>query len=177
MTDFNLLGLSGALRAASLNTRLLHEAGRLSGANLTLGDLRLPLYDGDLEADHGIPAEVQALADQIAAADAVLIATPEYNQSFSGVLKNALDWVSRTEGNPWQGKPVGIVSAAAGRAGGARAQYALRLAMTPFRPLLLTGPEVMVAAAADQFDAAGQLTGNDYAEGLTALVQALHDAA
>ena len=120
-------------------------------ATFTEADIDLPLYNGDVEDAEGIPAKVQVLAEQIAAADAVVISTPEYNQSFSGVLKNALDWVSRTEGAPWKGKPVALISAAAGRAGGARAQYALRLAMTPFRPRLLMGPEVMVAAAQDQF--------------------------
>ncbi|HHB80418.1 MAG TPA: NADPH-dependent oxidoreductase, partial [Aliiroseovarius sp.] len=146
MTDFNLLGLSGSLRKESHNARLLREAARLGDVRLRLADLRFPLYDGDLEDAEGIPLQVKTLAEQIAEADAVLIATPEYNQSFSGVLKNALDWISRVEGNPWRDKPVAIVTAAAGRAGGARAQYALRLAMTPFRPRLLTGPEVMVAA-------------------------------
>ena len=173
MSDFILLGLSGSLRKHSFNTRLLHEAARLGEATLDRADLRLPLYDGDLEDAEGIPPAVQTLSDQITAADAVLIATPEYNQSFSGVLKNALDWVSRTEGNPWRDKPVAIVSAAAGRAGGARAQYALRLAMTPFRPRLLTGPEVMVAAAGDQFDTDGALTGGNYARLLTLLVEGL----
>ena len=176
MKDFNLLGLSGSLRKGSWNTRLLHEAARLGDARLTLADLRLPLYDGDLEDAEGIPRAVEALAAQIAEADAVLIATPEYNQCFSGVLKNALDWVSRVKGNPWRDKPVGIVSAAAGRAGGARAQYALRLAMTPFRPRLLTGPEVMVAAAEDQFDENGHLTGGNYARLLTLLVEGLKEA-
>ncbi|WP_428541734.1 NADPH-dependent FMN reductase [Profundibacter sp.] len=152
MIQFNLLGISGSLRQGSFNRHLIREAGRLmEGAKLTEADIDLPLYNGDVEDTHGIPAKVQVLADQIAAADAVVISTPEYNQSFSGVLKNALDWVSRTEGAPWKGKPVALISAAAGRAGGARAQYALRLAMTPFRPRLLMGPEVMVAAAQDQF--------------------------
>ncbi len=177
MTDFNLLGMSGSLRAASHNTQLLREAARLGDARLRLADMRLPLYDGDLEDAEGIPLQVQTLAEQIATADAVLIATPEYNQSFSGVLKNALDWVSRTQGNPWRDKPVGIVSAAAGRAGGARAQYALRLAMTPFRPQLLTGPEVMVAAAEAQFDHSGTLIGGNYARLLTLLVEGLKRAA
>jgi chromate reductase len=72
---------------------------------------------------HGIPAEVQELADQIAAADAVIIAGPEYNKALSGVLKNALDWVSRTKGNPWRDKPVAIMSATGGRAGGERTQF------------------------------------------------------
>ncbi len=174
MAKFNLLGIPGSLRAESLNRKLLQEAGRVApDGTFSEADLRFPLYDGDLEEAKGIPAGVQMLADQIAAADAVVISTPEYNQSFSGVLKNALDWVSRCEGNPWNGKPVAIISAAAGRAGGARAQYALRLAMTPFRPLLLTGPEVMVAGAANQFDDASQLTSAIYLKNLTTLMAAL----
>ncbi len=177
MTNFSLLGLSGSLRKGSHNTRLLYEAARLGDASLIKADLNLPLYDSDAEDRDGIPEAVQKLADQIAAADAVLIASPEYNQSFSGVLKNALDWISRTEGSPWRDKPVAIVSAAAGRAGGARSQYALRLAMTPFRPHLLTGPEVMVAAADAQFDENGVLTGGNYARLLTLLVEGLKKAA
>jgi len=134
MTTPTLLGLCGSLRAASLNRKLMHEAARRFGpAEFTEGDLRLPLYDGDLEDAHGIPAPVQALVDAIAGADAVIVACPEYNQSLPGVLKNGLDWVSRTDGAPWRDKPVALMSAAAGRAGGARAQFALRLALVPFR--------------------------------------------
>lgn len=174
MTQLNLLGISGSLRAGSFNRMLIREAGRLmQDASYVEADLDIPLYNGDVEAADGIPAGVQKLADQIAAADAVVIATPEYNQSFSGVLKNALDWVSRTEGAPWIGKPVVIISAAAGRAGGARAQYALRLAMTPFQPRLLTGPEVMVAGAHNQF-VDGQLIGGEhYEKSLSTLMAAL----
>ncbi|MCK4713489.1 MAG: NAD(P)H-dependent oxidoreductase, partial [Marinosulfonomonas sp.] len=83
---------------------------------------------------------------------------------------NALDWVSRCEGAPWKGKPVALTSAAAGRAGGARAQYALRLAMTPFRPRLLMGPEVMVAGAQGEFDADGRLADGPYVKFLTVLM-------
>ncbi|KPU84895.1 NADPH-dependent FMN reductase [Marinosulfonomonas sp. PRT-SC04] len=174
MTQFNLLGISGSLRAGSFNRMLIREAGRLMpDAAYVDADLDLPLYNGDVEAADGIPAGVQRLADQIAAADAVLISTPEYNQSFSGVLKNALDWVSRTEGAPWMGKPVAIVSAAAGRAGGARAQYALRLAMTPFQPRLLTGPEIMVAGAHNQFVDGQLINGEHYEISLKALMVAL----
>ena len=118
MTMLTLLGIPGALRAASTNRLLLAEARRAFGAaTQTEADLRLPLYDGDLEDAHGIPPEVQRLADQIAAADAIVIATPEYNKSLPGVLKNALDWVSRTKGGPWRDKPVAIISAADGRGG------------------------------------------------------------
>lgn len=152
-----LLGLSGALRAGSVNRKLIREAARLFRPGTFIeADLRLPLYDGDIEDNEGIPPGVQRLADQIAAADAVVISTPEYNQSLSGVLKNALDWVSRVEGSPWKGKPVALMSAAAGRAGGARANYALRLAMTPFKTHLLQS-EVLVAGAAKEFDAEGRL--------------------
>ncbi|KMW59771.1 NADPH-dependent FMN reductase domain protein [Candidatus Rhodobacter oscarellae] len=169
----SLLSLNGSLRKASLNGMLLREAGRLFGGTHIEGNLRLPLYDGDLEAE-GIPAEVQALADQIAAADAIIIATPEYNKSLSGVLKNALDWVSRVKGNPWRDKPVAIVSATAGRTGGEAAQFALRLAMLSFRPRLIAGPAVLIAGGADQFDAEGRLTNARYAASLEELVQALH---
>jgi chromate reductase len=169
-----LLGIPGALRAASTNRLLLAEARRVFGdATQTEADLRLPLYDGDLEDAHGIPAGVQALADQIAAADAVVIATPEYNKAPPGVLKNALDWVSRTKGNPWAGKPVAIISATGGRAGGERSQSALRLMLTPFRPRLLTGPEVLVAMSDQAFDAEGHLTDPRYRKALTDLMQAL----
>ena len=174
MSQFNLLGISGSLRKASFNRQLIREAGRvMEGATFTEADIDLPLYNGDTEEADGIPAAVQVLADQIAAADAVVISTPEYNQSFSGVLKNALDWVSRTDGAPWKNKPVAIVSAAAGRAGGARAQYALRLAMTPFRPRLLMGPEVMVAGAQDQFESGKLAEGAVYQRSLTTLMKLL----
>ena len=157
MANLTLLSISGALRAASTNRLLLAEARRLFGsADHIEANLHLPLYDEDLEAA-GIPTEVQYLADQIAAADAVVISTPEYNKALSGVLKNALDWVSRTKGGPWRNKPVAIVSAADGRAGGERAQFSLRLCLAAFRPRLLTGPEVMVARSRQAFDAEGRL--------------------
>ena len=167
-----LLGLSGSLRRASTNTKLLHAAARHYGGEFVLADLHLPLYDGDLEERSGIPAEVEALADQISEADAVIIATPEYNQSLSGVLKNALDWVSRVKAKPWENKPVALMSAAAGRAGGARGNYALRLAMTPFRPRLLSG-EVLLAASHSAFDDTGKLVSEQYDEAVRTLMASL----
>jgi len=168
-----LVGICGALRAESSNRKLMHEAARLYGGDFFEADIRFPLYDNDLQDRDGIPAAVQSLADRIAAAEAVVIATPEYNQSLSGVLKNALDWVSRTKGAPWRDKPVALLSSAAGRAGGARAQYALRLAMNPFRPRLLTGPEVLVADGRNQFDPDGRLTNERNLNSLTELMDAL----
>ena len=169
-----LLGIPGALRQGSTNRLLLAEARRAFGeANHTEANLRLPLYDGDLEDRDGIPPEVQTLADQIAAADAVVIATPEYNKAPPGVLKNALDWVSRTKGAPFRDKPVAILSAADGRGGGDRSQFALRLMLTPFRPRLLTGPEVMVAEASQAFAPDGKLIDPRYQNALAELMQAL----
>ncbi len=169
-----LLGISGSLRAGSLNTQLVKEAARLFDAEaFTLADLNLPLYNGDVEEASGIPASVQLLSDQIKAADAVVISTPEYNKSISGVLKNALDWVSRTEGAPWAGKPVALMSATAGRAGGERAQFALRLCMMPFRAHVLPGPEVLVGGAQNEFDEQGRLTGEGYVKFLGQLMEDL----
>lgn len=174
MAQHKLLGICGALRTASTNRLLLNEAARVYGpAQFVEASLRLPLYDGDLETGEGIPSAVQTLADQIAAADAVLISSPEYNAAVSGVLKNALDWVSRVKGNPWAGKPVAIMSAAAGRAGGARAQFSLRLCLATFQARLLQGPEMSLAASGSAFDEAGQLVDARSQKALAALVEAL----
>ncbi|MFC3117691.1 NADPH-dependent FMN reductase [Jhaorihella thermophila] len=174
MSDPVLLGICGALRRESTNRKLLREAARLFGpCDYVEADLRLPLFDADLQEAEGIPVEVQRLADQVAAADAVVISTPEYNKAPPGVLKNALDWISRTEGKPWQNKPVAVMSAAAGRAGGERAQSLLRLYMVPFQTRILQGPELHVADSAAQFDAAGRLVSERYARVLGQLMAKL----
>ncbi|WP_071675519.1 NADPH-dependent FMN reductase [Nioella nitratireducens] len=171
MSSGTLLGISGSLRAGSYNRKLMREAARLyAPATFIEADLRLPLYDGDLEDSDGIPAEVQRLADQIKHADAVVISGPEYNKGLSGVLKNALDWVSRTKGSPWRDKPVAIMAATGGRAGGERTQWTLRLCLLPFRPRLLPGPEVLVGSTSDQFDADGRLVNERYEATLTELM-------
>ncbi len=177
MSSGRLLGICGSLRAASLNRKLMMEAKAAFDPELFEdGDLRLPLYDGDLEASEGIPEAVQRLSDQIAAADAVVIAGPEYNKSISGALKNALDWVSRTKGNPWKGKPVALMSAAAGRSGGERGQLMMRESLVAFQPRLLTGPEVLVGAAADQFEGE-RLVNPINRKALEGLMAALREAA
>ena len=178
MPDLTLLGIPGALRAASINRLLLAEARRAFGpAHYLQADLRLPLYDEDIEIADGIPPEVQRLADQIRDAHAIIIATPEYNKSLPGVLKNALDWVSRTKGGPWRDKPVAIISAADGRAGGERSQFSLRLCLTPFRACVLPGPEVMVAQSRTAFDAEGRLTDARTIKGLAELMRLLRATA
>lgn len=169
-----LLGIPGALRQASTNRLLLAEARRAFGeAVQTEADLRLPLFDEDLEIAEGFPPGVLALHGQIRAADAIVISTPEYNKALPGVLKNALDWVSRVPGAAWRDKPVAILSAADGRAGGERSQCSLRLCLTPFRPRLITGPEVLIAQSRSAFDAEGRLMDERSRKGLAELMQIL----
>lgn len=178
MSDLNVLGIAGALRTGSTNKKLLREAARiLAPASFAEADLRLPLYDGDIEKGPGIPDEVTRLAEQIKAADAVVISTPEYNKALPGVLKNALDWVSRVPGGVWRDKPVAIMSAADGRAGGDRAQFSLRLCMVPFRARVLPGPEVMVADSSNAFDEDGRLKDKATIKLLTELMDDLRAVA
>ncbi|AWB49501.1 NADPH-dependent FMN reductase [Gemmobacter aquarius] len=169
-----LLGICGALRAGSTNRLLLAEARRVFGeAEHAEGHIRMPLFDEDLEIAEGFPPEAAALHGQIVAADAIVIATPEYNKAVPGGLKNALDWVSRVPGAAWRDKPVAIMSAADGRAGGDRSQFALRLCLTPFRPRLVTGPEVMIANSRAAFDEDGRLKDERNVKVLTELMQVL----
>jgi len=137
---------------------LVHEAARAFGpAHFDFGNIRFPLFCEDLEASEGVPQVVHDLADLCVAADGIVISTPEYNKNISGVLKNALDWLSRTGKAPLKDKPLAIMSSAAGRAGGERTQYSLRHCLTPFAPRIIQGPELMVAGANKAFDADGRL--------------------
>lgn len=170
----SLLGISGALRSQSTNSKLLREAARLYGARTYVAaDLNLPLYDGDDESRDGLPAGVDLLVRQIAAADAVLISTPEYNGAVSGVLKNALDWISRHAENPFAGKPVALMSAAAGRAGGVRAQTMLRSCLVSFQPKLTRAGEVGLADSGNAFGADGRLSNPRTEASLATLMAAL----
>jgi chromate reductase, NAD(P)H dehydrogenase (quinone) len=172
LATHKLLGICGALRAESSNRMLMREAARLfAPADFTEADLRLPLYDADVEAE-GMPEVVSRLADQVRAADAIIISTPEYNKAPPGVLKNALDWISRVPGAAFAGKPVAIMSAAAGRAGGERSQYGLRWMLTPFNARVLTAPEILIPGANKAFDEAGKL----HDEHSVALLQKLMEA-
>jgi chromate reductase len=158
MSDPILLGIPGALRKASTNRLLLREAARLFGpCTYVEADIDFPVFNQDIQDGPGIPEAVRKLNDQIGAADAVVISTPEYNKNIPGVLKNALDWVSRCEGNVWRDKPVSLISASSGISGGARAMHNLILCMMPFRPNLVYGPEVLVGNSKDAVDDDGRL--------------------
>ncbi len=158
MTAPTLLAISGSLRKGSYNRMLLAQAVEAFGpAEVLEADLNLPLYDGDLEEAEGIPAGVETLAEQIRAADAIVIASPEYNKGMSGVLKNATDWISRVKGNVLAGKPTAVISAAAGRSGGETARFMLLTNLLQLQARIVPGPAVLIAAAYEAFDENGQL--------------------
>jgi chromate reductase, NAD(P)H dehydrogenase (quinone) len=154
-----LLGLVGSLRKGSWNRALLRAIGDAlpDGAVLhdydRLGDL--PLFDPDVA---GTPEPVAALKAAITAADGLVIVSPEYNYSISGVLKNAIDWASRPPTtSPLRGKPAAVASASIGMSGGMRAQYHLRQILVYTDTPVMAQPEVIIPHVRDRFDAAGVL--------------------
>ncbi len=156
----HILLFSGSLRRQSLNSALLQAFATEAGDTITteIADYTdIPHYNGDTDKA-GAPSTVTALVDQVRRADAVLFAVPEYNYSFPGVLKNAIDWISRADDQPFKGKSVGIVGASMGNLGTARAQYHLRQVFVFLDARVMNRPEVFVGAAHTKFDAGGQLT-------------------
>ena len=156
----HILGIAGSLRRASFNRGLIRAAVEVAPAGIlvTSHDLHgLPMFDADMEA-LGDPEPVAAFKRAIADADALLIATPEYNHCVPGVLKNALDWASRPPRNSvLNGKPVAVMGASPGRGGTARAQAQLRDGLTFTNSLVLPLPELLVPLAGDKFDEGGDL--------------------
>jgi len=154
-----VLGICGSLRKASYNMAALRTAIELKppGMTIEVADIStIPLYDEDVRVQ-GFPPPVETLRRQIKAADALLFATPEYNYSMSGVLKNAIDWASRPPDQPFAGKPVAIFGAGAGMAGTARAQYDLRRSCVFLDMHPLNKPEIFIGQAQTKFDAEGNL--------------------
>ena len=171
-----ILGISGSLRKDSFNTRLLRTAISLApdGVSIDAFDLSpIPLYNEDVRAA-GFPPVVQQLRDAIRGADALLFATPEYNYSVSGVLKNAIDWASRPPDQPFAGKAAAVMGASTGLNGTVRAQAHLRQILLGVNVQCVNRPEVMVRSAADKFDATS-LTDEKIRETVQQLVAALVD--
>jgi len=154
-----ILGIAGSLREGSYNRAMLRAAAELvpDGVEIEIFDIvGLPGFSQDDEQDP--PAKVVELKQKIRAADAVIFATPEYNYSVPGVLKNAIDWASRPYGDSaWDGKPAAIMGASIGGIATARAQYHLRQIMVFLNMHPLNQPEIMVGSCADKFDADGNL--------------------
>lgn len=158
----DILGLSGSLRKASYNAGLLRAAAENApdGTTIEIGDIHdVPLYDGDLEAAEGLPPAVVRLQDQLAAADALLMVTPEYNKSIPGVFKNSIDWMSRGDGlKIFAGKPVALIGASISGFGTILSQNAWLPVLRGLKTRLWTGGQVMVSGAEDLFDGDGNLT-------------------
>ena len=172
--DIKVLGISGSLRSGS-NSAALQEAIGLvpPGMSIELADISgIPLYNEDVYA-LGFPPAVERFREQIRAADALLFATPEYNYSMAGVLKNAIDWASRPPEQPFSGKPAAILGASAGRFGTARAQYHLRQTLVFLDVHPLNKPEVMISSAQNAFDAQGRLLDDKARELIQQQLQAL----
>ncbi len=172
-----VVGISGSLRKGSFNTAALRAAQGLAPEGMTIetaeiGDI--PLYNDDVRAA-GYPPAAERLRGQLAAADAVLFVTPEYNYSISGVLKNAIDWGSRPPDQPFDGKPVAIMGASGGLLGTARAQYHLRQMLVFLNVFPINKPEVFITQANTKFDEAGRLTDEATRDHIRKLLQSLAD--
>jgi chromate reductase len=172
-----VLGLCGSLRKGSYNRMALAAAieiapDGMSIAEHAIGDL--PLYNADVEKQ-GIPAPVKALRDAAAAADAILFATPEYNHSVTGVLKNAIDWASRPPDQPLNGKPCAMFGASPGLMGSVRSQLHLRHICVFVNLFAVNRPEVMIAQADRKFDADGRLTDETAKKLIRELLESLAD--
>ena len=174
---FDVLGICGSLRQKSWNMAALKAAGELMPSGLKLritsiGDL--PIYNQDIQ-DKGFPAGVTRLRDEILAADALLFATPEHNWSLSAALKNAIDWMSRFDPQPFQNKPAAVFSASRGPVGGARVQYDLRRILSGLGVLCLARPEVFIGMAGTKFAPDGKLTDETTRKFLTDEMAAFED--
>ncbi|HXA50563.1 MAG TPA: NAD(P)H-dependent oxidoreductase [Candidatus Acidoferrum sp.] len=170
-----ILGIPGSLRKASMNKALLRAAIELAPSDITIevADLSgIPPYNQDEETNP--PSAVVDLKARVRAADAVLFSTPEYNYSIPGVLKNAIDWVSRPYGDSaWDGKPVAVMGASPGMLGTARCQYHLRQSFLFLNVIAVTRPEVMLGSAVERFDADLKLVDPKSREMVARLVEAL----
>ena len=147
--------ICGSLRKGSYNAALARALPALAPAGLALRTAppldAIPPYNADVQ-NAGVPPPVTDWADAIRAADGVIIVSPEYNWSIPGVLKNAIDWVSKLKHQPFEAKPVALQSAAGGLLGGSRMQYHLRQCLTSIEAVMLIRPEVFVTFAAKKFD-------------------------
>lgn len=158
-----IVGLCGSVRRGSINAMLLNAAAELApaGTTLEIASIRgIPLYDGDEEAASGVPAPVQALKDKIAAADGLLLVTPEYNNSLPGVFKNAIDWLSRPPADiprVFGGRAVAVIGATPGAGGTSLAQAAWLPVLRTLGTAPWFGARVLVSSAQKAFDDQGRL--------------------
>ena len=176
--SIHVVGMAGSLRAGSFNKSALRAAAQLLPDGMTLEIVsinEIPLYNGDIEAE-GLPESVLKLISALSSADALLIATPEYNASIPGVLKNTLDWISRAPNpSPVNGKPLAILGASPGMLGTVRSQYHLRQVAVSLNMHVLNRPEVFIGAAHTKVNEAGELTDEGSKKVIAAQMIALRD--
>ena len=176
----HFLTLVGSLRKASYNHAIARALPGLAPEGVTISELGsigdVPLYDQDENAK-GFPAAVTAMGEAIAKADGIIIVSPEYNYSTPGVLKNAIDWLSRLPNQPFAGKPVALQSASMGVFGGARMQYHLRQTLVFLDAHVLNKPEVMVGAVQNKIDDKGQITDQGTKDFIASQLKAFADFA
>lgn len=176
MAALKIFGFAGSLRKGSFNRGVLRTAKDVApeGVEVAIVELdAIPLYNFDLETT-AYPESVTAIKVQIASSDAVLIVTPEYQYSVPGVLKNALDWISRPPGTSGLAdRPVGIMGAANSMVGTARAQMHLRQILVHERSVVMTHPQVLISEARRKFDAQGNLIDQETRDRVKAFMEAL----
>lgn len=174
--DLNMVAFVGSLRRDSYNRQLLNNAVELAPPGMRIDELvgwgRWPLLDTDELAD-GMPEHVADTAARIANSDGVIFVCPEYNYGIPGGLKNAIDWLSRVAPQPFAGKAIAVMGASIGRVGTARMQYQLRQTLVCLDGQPINKPEVMVAQAAEAFDADGTLVNEVYRVQVARLLEAL----
>ena len=160
--QLKIVTICGSLRKGSLNAALMRALPGLAPPELKIVEAPsyagFPLYNDDVRATTGAPADVEAFAAAIRAADGVIIVSPEFNWSIPGPLKNAIDWVSKLKDVPFKDKPVALQSASPGQMGGGRMQYHLRMTLQSIDAQLFGRPEVFVNFANKKIDDKGQLT-------------------
>lgn len=169
-----ILGLSGSLRKASFNTGLLRAAAELAPKDtvIEIGDIsQVPLYNGDDEARDGLPPAVRELQSQLAAADGLLLVTPEYNNGIPGVFKNTIDWMSRGDGlKAFIGKPVAIIGASPGGFGTILAQNHWLPVLRTLKARLWSEGRLMVSGAGNKFDESANLADADSRDALAKFI-------
>lgn len=178
--NLRVVAIPGSLRDGSYNRALLEAAQNRARQGMTVEIVDIddvPVYDADVEA-RGDPEPVTRLKEKVESADALLIATPEYQHGVPGVLKNALDWASRPPGDaPIMGKPVAIMGATVGSFGTARAQEQLRTTLIYNDCPMVTSPEVLVSDVQDKVDDDGQVTDEETLERIARLLDSLTELA
>jgi NAD(P)H-dependent FMN reductase len=188
MAALRILVIPGSLRAGSLNAKLAAVAvdalvrADADVTRISLGDFPLPIYDGDLETNSGVPKQALNLKRMISAHDGVLIVTPEYNASLPPLLKNAIDWISRVEdthetrGQVFRERPFAIAAASNGRLGGTRCLQALRLVLSACRATVIPN-QLTLAFANDAYDEMDRLKHAADKDAMQAMVRQLIDVA